>query len=202
METSNVTILASGQAVLRKEAEALAQLSTALDENFVRAVQILTGCQGHIVVVGVGKSGHIAKKIAATMSSLNIPALFLHAVEAVHGDMGVIRPDDILVLISYSGESGEILNLLPHFEQLPNQSIAITGNPASSLARYATVHLDIGVRSEADPRGLVPTTSSTATLALGDALALTVADMHGFTREQFRKNHPGGSLGKKLSASK
>lgn len=202
MSLDEKEILQSGRSVLLKEAEAIQSLASSLDESFVRAVQLMLDCKGRVVILGVGKSGHVGNKIAASLASLGTPAFFVHPIEATHGDLGMIQPGDVLLLISYSGETDEILHLLPHLAQHGCQSIAITGKPESTLARSATVHLDIGVRAEADSRGVAPTSSSTATLALGDALAVALADARGFTRDDFRRYHPGGGLGKKLNAER
>lgn len=192
-------MIEQGKTVLEREAEALRALAASLDEHFEQAVELLLNCRGRAVIIGMGKSGHVGRKMAASLASLGTPAFFLHAAEAVHGDLGMIVPGDVLVLISHSGETGELVRLLPHLEQHGCASIAITGNSGSTLARYATVHLDTGVRAEADTRGLAPTTSATVTLALGDALAVATADQRGFTREAFGRFHPGGSLGQKVN---
>ncbi len=191
-------ILASGKMVLDKEARALQSLSASLGETFVEAVNLMFQTKGRVIVLGLGKSGHVGKKIAASLASLGTPSFFLHAVEAVHGDLGMITPQDVLILISHSGETAEIVNLLPHLKQFHCPLISITGRPGSTLALASTVHLDTGVRTEADSRGLAPTSSTTATIAIGDALALTLADMRGFTRKNFGKFHPGGSLGSEV----
>jgi arabinose-5-phosphate isomerase len=191
-------ILASGKMVLHNEARALQLLSESLGEPFVEAINLIYNTKGRVIVIGLGKSGHVGKKIAASLASLGTPSFFLHAVEAVHGDMGMITPADILILISHSGETAEIVNLLPHLKQFACPIISITGRPDSTLAKTSTVHLDTGVRMEADSRGLAPTSSTTATIAIGDALALTLADMRGFTRKDFGNFHPGGSLGKEV----
>lgn len=196
------SILSGGRKVLAAEAQAIQHLSQILDDNFVRAVQLILDCKGRVIVIGVGKSGHVGQKIAASLASLGTPAHFVHASEAVHGDLGMIQPGDVLVLISNSGETAELVHLLPHLEQHNCASIAITSRPQSTLARSATVHLDIGVTQEADTRNLAPTTSSTVTLALGDALAIALADLRGFTRDDFARYHPGGSLGKQLRAER
>lgn len=196
--TTTDAILASGRMVLSHEAKALQLMSESLGQPFVEAVNLILHTTGRVIVIGLGKSGHVGKKIAASLASLGTPSFFLHAVEAVHGDLGMITNEDILILISHSGETPEITNLLPHLDQFSCPLIAITGRPESTLAKAATVHLDTGVRIEADSRGLAPTSSTTATIAIGDALALTLADMRGFTRQAFGKYHPGGSLGRKV----
>ena len=200
VRASTDDILASGKMVLDHESKALHLLSESLGQPFVESVNLIMQTKGRVIVIGLGKSGHVGKKIAASLASLGTPSFFLHAVEAVHGDLGMITNDDILILISHSGETAEITNLLPHLSQFICPIIAITGNPNSTLAKAATVHLDTDVRIEADSRGLAPTASTTATIAIGDALALTLADMRGFTRQAFGKYHPGGSLGKKISS--
>jgi arabinose-5-phosphate isomerase len=191
-------ILASGKMVLNNEARTLQLLSESLGKAFVEAINLIYNIKGRVIVIGLGKSGHVGKKIAASLASLGTPSFFLHAVEAVHGDLGMITTSDVLILISHSGETAEIVNLLPQLEQFNCPLISITGRPNSTLARGSTVHLDTGVRVEADSRGLAPTSSTTATIAIGDALALTLADMRGFTRKDFGKFHPGGSLGKEV----
>jgi len=193
-------ILASGKMVLINEARTLQLLSESLGKPFVEAVNLIYHTRGRVIVIGLGKSGHVGKKIAASLASLGTPSFFLHAVEAVHGDLGMITPSDVLILISHSGETSEIVNLLPHLEQFACPLISITGRPNSTLAKASTVHLDTGVRVEADSRGLAPTSSTTATIAIGDALALTLADMRGFTRKDFGSFHPGGSLGKAVKS--
>lgn len=193
-------ILASGKMVLRHEARALQQLSESLGEPFVEAVNLIYRTKGRVIVIGLGKSGHVGKKMAASLASLGTPSFFVHAEEAVHGDLGMITSEDVLIIISNSGETAEIINLLPHLEQFACPLISITGRPNSTLAKASYVHLDTGVRVEADSRGLAPTSSTTVTLAIGDALALTLADMRGFTRKDFGKFHPGGSLGKEVRA--
>lgn len=191
-------ILASGKNVLQNEANTLQALSESLGIAFVDAINLIFATKGRVIIIGLGKSGHVGKKIAASLASLGTPAFFLHATEAVHGDLGMITPADVLILISHSGETAEIVNLLPHLQQFACPLISITGRPDSTLARMSTVHLDTGVRVEADPRGLAPTSSTTATIAIGDALALTLADMRGFTRKDFGNFHPGGSLGREI----
>jgi arabinose-5-phosphate isomerase len=198
--TTMDAILASGKLVLSNEARALQLLSESLGKPFVEAINLIYHIRGRVIVIGLGKSGHVGKKIAASLASLGTPSFFLHAVEAVHGDLGMITPSDVLILISHSGETSEIVNLLPHLEQFACPLISITGRPNSTLAKASTVHLDTGVRVEADSRGLAPTSSTTATIAIGDALALTLADMRGFTRKDFGNFHPGGSLGKAVKS--
>jgi len=191
-------ILAQARRVLRIEAEALQALEQRLDGSFVQAVQIILAGKGRVIVSGIGKSGHIARKIAATLASTGTPAFFIHAAEAVHGDLGMVTGDDVFIALSNSGENDELLIIVPHIRRLGGRLIAITGNPASSLAREADVHLDAGVAQEACSLNLAPTASTTAALALGDALAVTLLDLRGFGADDFARSHPGGSLGRKL----
>lgn len=191
-------LLAVAQEVLRTEAEAITALIGRLDGGFVEAVRIILGSKGRVVVTGMGKSGHIARKIAATMASTGTPAFFVHPAEAGHGDLGMITPDDVVIAISNSGESNEILLILPMLKRQGAKLIAMTGNPRSSLARQADVHLDAAVDREAGPLGLAPTSSTTAALALGDALALALLKARGFSAEDFARSHPSGSLGRRL----
>jgi len=165
---------------------------------FARAVELLLQCGGRVVVSGIGKSGHIARKIAATLASTGTPALFVHAAEALHGDLGMITEQDALIAISYSGEATEFLAIIPIVKRMGAKLIAMTGNPASSLARLADVHLNVRVDKEACPLNLAPTTSTTATLALGDALAVALLELRGFREEDFARSHPGGALGRRL----
>ena len=197
---STETTLVFAQAVIAKEAAALNHLAGTLDTSFVSATQLILHSGGRVIFLGVGKSGLIGRKLAASFASLGTPALFVHAVEAAHGDLGMITSRDVVLIISHSGETAEILKVLPALMQLNCPLIAITGRPSSRLARTATVHLDTGVREEADPRGLAPTTSATATLALGDALALALAEARHFTPDAFLQLHPGGSLGQRNAA--
>ena len=184
--------------VLAIEAEAITHLATRIDDRFVRACQLMLACQGRIVVLGIGKSGHIGGKIAATLASTGTPAFFVHPAEASHGDMGMITAQDVVLALSNSGETDEILTLLPLIKRLGVPLIALTGNPASTLARTADVHLDVSVAQEACPLGLAPTSSTTATLAMGDALAVALLEARGFTAEDFARSHPGGRLGRRL----
>ncbi len=186
------------KAVLETEAKAVAQLGERIDQNFIDACGILLQCQGRIVVSGMGKSGHIAGKIAATLASTGSPAFFVHPGEASHGDLGMVLKDDVIIGISNSGNSPELLSLLPTIKRLAIPLVALSGNPQSPLAKAATVTLDIGVEREACPMGLAPTASTTATLAMGDALAIALLSARGFTEEDFALSHPGGSLGRKL----
>lgn len=187
-----------GLAVIRTESEAVASLAERIDSAFVEACQFLHACDGRIVVLGMGKSGHIGGKIAATLASTGTPAFFVHPGEASHGDLGMITPRDVVLALSNSGETDEILTLLPILRRLGVPLIALTGNPESSLAREATVHIDVSVAREACPLGLAPTSSTTATLAMGDALAIALLESRGFTAEDFARSHPGGRLGRRL----
>lgn len=184
--------------VLHIEAEAVSALGERLDDGFLRAIDLILSCRGRVIVCGLGKSGHIGRKIAATLSSTGTPAYFVHAAEAVHGDLGMITRNDILIAISNSGENDELLTIVPLVKRQGGRLIAITGNPASSLAQHADVHLDAGVREEACPLNLAPTASTTAALALGDALAVALLDARGFGAEDFARSHPGGALGRRL----
>ncbi|MCR4397467.1 MAG: SIS domain-containing protein [Firmicutes bacterium] len=191
--------VALGREVVEREARALLDMAEKIGPEFERAVTLLSECEGKVVVTGMGKSGLICRKIAATLSSLGTPALFLHAGDALHGDSGVLAEEDVVLAVSHSGETAELLALLPLIRSAGSKIISISGNLDCSLARSADVALCTGVGTEADPRGLAPTSSSTATLALGDALALCVAEADGFTADDFHAFHPGGSLGKALS---
>lgn len=190
--------LAAGRRVLSLEGEALAALSARLDEAFAAACQHLLACRGRVVCTGMGKSGHIARKIAATLASTGTPAFFLHPGEASHGDLGMVTSHDVVLALSYSGESDEILTIMPGLKRLGVPLLAMTGRPASTLASVADVHLDVGVATEACPHNLAPTTSTTTSLALGDALAVAVLEARGFTREDFARSHPAGALGRRL----
>jgi arabinose-5-phosphate isomerase len=190
--------LALAREVLAIEGEALAALAARLDGSFLAAVRLLLACRGRVVVSGVGKSGHIARKIAATLASTGTPALFVHAAEAAHGDLGMVTRQDVFVGMSYSGETSELLTIVPVLKREGTPLVAITGNPASSLAQTADVHLDVHVDKEACPLNLAPTSSTTAMLALGDALAIACLDARGFGPEDFARSHPGGALGRRL----
>lgn len=187
-----------GLAVLKTEAEAITALTQRLDQSFHRACDMLLACEGRIVVTGMGKSGHIGNKIAATLASTGSPAFFMHPGEASHGDLGMITTDDLLIALSNSGETSEITLLLPLLKRLGIPLIALTGNPQSTLARAADINLDVSVDKEACPMGLAPTSSTTASLAMGDALAIAVLQARGFTEEDFALSHPGGNLGRRL----
>jgi len=184
--------------VLRIESAAVTGLIDRLDDGFVAALRLILACRGRVVVSGIGKSGHIARKIAATLASTGTPAYFVHAAEAAHGDLGMITRDDVMVALSNSGESEELLTIVPLVKREGARLIAITGNPASMLAREADAHLDAGVAEEACPLNLAPTASTTAALALGDALAVALLDARGFSATDFARSHPGGRLGRQL----
>lgn len=184
--------------VIRIEAAAIEQLSQYLDTNFNLACQLIFDSKGKIIVTGMGKSGHIGSKIAATLASTGTPAFFVHPGEASHGDLGMLSKDDIVIAISNSGETGEVLTITPVIKRLGIKLIAMTGNPSSTLAKLADAHLCVKVEQEACPLGLAPTASTTATLVMGDALAVALLDARGFSADDFALSHPGGSLGRKL----
>lgn len=190
--------LALARTVLQTEAAAILALVDRLGEDFTRVVTLLADCRGRVIVTGMGKSGIICRKIAATLASTGTPAHFLHPAEAIHGDLGVIQSDDVVMALSYSGETEELLRLLETIKRLGATLITLTGNPRSTLATRATVALDCRVSAEACPMNLVPTASTTAALALGDALAMTLLVANGFRQEDFANLHPGGLLGKRL----
>jgi len=184
--------------VLRIEADAIARLIDRLDDNFDRAIDLIMNCKGRVVVTGMGKSGHIGNKIAATLASTGTPALFLHPAEGIHGDLGMVTKGDIVIALSNSGETEELSRMLPSLKRIGITIIALTGNPDSTLAKSSDVVIDVGVKEEACPLGLAPTASTTATLAMGDALAVVLLDRKGFKEEDFACYHPGGALGKRL----
>ena len=188
----------TGKKVIELEIEALQCLIDKIDENFASAAELIQACAGRVVVTGVGKSGHIGRKIAATLASTGTPAFFMHATEGVHGDLGMVTKNDVVIVISYSGETNEALNVIPSIKDIGANLIALTGRPESTLAKHSDVVLDIGVRREADPLGLAPTSSAIATLAMGDALAIALLVARGFTAADFARFHPGGSLGRQL----
>lgn len=190
--------LALARDVLAIEAAAITRLASRLDDSFSAAVELILACEGRVVVSGMGKSGHIGNKIAATLASTGTPAFFMHPAEAAHGDLGMLTERDILLALSNSGESDELLALLPALKRKGVPIIALTGRPQSTLATEASIHLDAGVEKEACPLGLAPTASTTAALALGDALAVALLDARDFKPEDFALSHPGGSLGRKL----
>jgi arabinose-5-phosphate isomerase len=187
-----------GRAVIEIEAGAVTDLLERIDENFIAACEIILKCKGRTVVIGMGKSGHIANKIAATLASTGTPAFFVHPGEASHGDLGMITSEDVVVILSNSGETDEIITLLPVIKRLGIPLIALTGKPDSTLAKIASVHIDVSVIKEACPLGLAPTASTTATLAMGDAMAVALLEAKGFSKEDFALSHPGGVLGRKL----
>ncbi|WAK01633.1 KpsF/GutQ family sugar-phosphate isomerase [Methylobacter sp. YRD-M1] len=185
-------------AVIQVENRAVAALADQINDDFVAACKLMFNCTGRVVVTGMGKSGHIAGKIAATLASTGTPAFFVHPGEASHGDLGMITRQDVVLALSNSGETGEVLTILPIIKRLGVPLIAMTGNPASTMAKFATVHIHVGVEQEACPLGLAPTSSTTAALVMGDALAVSLLEARGFTRDDFALSHPGGSLGKRL----
>jgi arabinose-5-phosphate isomerase len=195
---SDSQIVERGRNVIRVEREALATLEERLGGEFARAINLIMQSPGRVIVAGVGKSGLIGRKIAATLTSTGTPATFLHPVDSVHGDLGIVGKEDVAILLSKSGESDELLALLAHLKGFGVRSIAITGDPASALGRNCDVSLDAGVREEACPHDLAPTSSTTAALVLGDALAVALLQEKGFQREDFARLHPGGALGRKL----
>ena len=195
---NNDELLQLARDTLAIEARALERVSSRLDDQFGAACRLCMATTGRVVVTGMGKSGHIASKIAATLASTGTPAFFMHPAEASHGDLGMITGDDLLLAISYSGETAEVLTILPLVKRMGARLVSMTGNPRSSLARLADAHLDVSVSEEACPLNLAPTASTTATLAMGDALAVALLKSRGFTVEDFARSHPSGSLGKRL----
>ncbi|MFM7433808.1 MAG: SIS domain-containing protein [Gammaproteobacteria bacterium] len=191
-------LIAAGRRALSIEIRGLAALEARIDAGFAAACQLCLDCRGRVVVTGMGKSGHVGGKIAATLASTGTPAFFLHPAEASHGDLGMITRDDVVLALSNSGETPELLTLLASITRLGLPLIALTGNPQSTLAREARVHLDVGVAEEACPLNLAPTASTTAALAMGDALAVALLEARGFTAEDFARSHPGGALGRRL----
>ena len=191
-------LISLGKAVIQTEADAVTDLLKRIDENFAEACNFMLHCKGRIVVTGMGKSGHIGNKIAATLASTGSPSFFVHPGEASHGDLGMITPQDVVLAMSNSGETGELVTIVPIIKRLGVPLISMTGNPESTLAREADVALDISVSKEACPLGLAPTASTTATLAMGDALAVALLEARDFTEEDFARSHPGGSLGRRL----
>ncbi|MGB5455581.1 MAG: KpsF/GutQ family sugar-phosphate isomerase, partial [Gammaproteobacteria bacterium] len=187
-----------GLAVVETELASVNALKRRIDDNFARACELMLACEGRIVVTGMGKSGHIAGKIAATLASTGSPAFFVHPGEASHGDLGMITPKDVVIALSNSGNTGEILTIVPIIKRLGVPLISMTGNATSHLATEATINLDVGVDKEACPLGLAPTSSTTVALVMGDALAVALLETRGFTEEDFALSHPGGSLGRRL----
>jgi arabinose-5-phosphate isomerase len=196
--TTPASVVERGRRVLRMEREALAGIEERLGDEFARAVALMNNPAGRVIVSGVGKSGLVGRKIAATLTSTGTPATFLHPTESVHGDLGIVGAQDVAILISKSGESAELLPLLEHLKRLGVRVVALTGAPGSTLARHADVALDAWVKEEACPHDLAPTTSTTVALALGDALAVALLEEKGFRREDFARLHPGGALGRRL----
>ena len=190
--------LDSARRTLHIEAQAITDLSARLNADFTRVVELLLNCRGRVVVSGIGKTGHIARKIAATLASTGTPAFFVHAAEAIHGDLGMVTRDDVLIAISHSGSGQELLTILPVARRMGARLVAMTGNPQSELARLADLHLDTSVAQEACPLNLAPTASTTVALALGDALAVACLEARGFGPEDFARSHPGGTLGRRL----
>ncbi|KHA80584.1 KpsF/GutQ family sugar-phosphate isomerase [Janthinobacterium lividum] len=200
MQATTERAVALARTTLQIESDAIVALHARLatDDSVGRAVAMLLQCKGRVVVSGIGKSGHIARKIAATLASTGTPALFVHPAEAAHGDLGMVTSEDAFIAISYSGESSELMAIMPVVKRMGGVLISMTGKPNSSLAQLADVHLDISVEKEACPLNLAPTASTTVTLALGDALAVALLDLRGFKEEDFARSHPGGALGRRL----
>ena len=195
---NNEQIKQLGLAVIETELASVAALKSRINDDFTRACELMLACEGRVVVTGMGKSGHIAGKIAATLASTGTPAFFVHPGEASHGDLGMITPKDVVLALSNSGETGEILTIVPIIKRFGAPLISMTGNASSSLAREATTNLDISVDKEACPLGLAPTSSTTVSLVMGDALAVALLEARGFTEQDFALSHPGGSLGRRL----
>ena len=195
---ATLNFIEQGLRVLDVERQALSDIAQYVDENFHNACQLMYDCEGRIIVIGMGKSGHIGNKIAATLASTGSPAFFVHPGEASHGDLGMITKNDVVMLISNSGETSEVLNIIPVLKRLGAKMIAMTGNTQSTMATLANVHVCIKVEQEACSLGLAPTSSTTATLAMGDAMAVALLEARGFTADDFALSHPGGSLGKRL----
>jgi len=196
--TDTQQLTALGLAVIDTELEGIQALRARIDDSFVTACKMLLNCQGRIIVIGMGKSGHIGTKLAATLASTGSPAFFVHAGEASHGDLGMITKQDVVLALSNSGETAELLTLLPLIKRLAIPMIAMTGQPNSTLAKAAEAHLNVSVEKEACPLGLAPTTSTTAAMVMGDALAIALLEARGFTAEDFARSHPGGNLGRRL----
>lgn len=197
-QLDSTAIVRSGRTVIATEAAAIRALEPRIGAEFTEACRLILGCQGRLVVTGMGKSGHIGRKIAATLASTGTPSFYVHPGEASHGDLGMILPQDVVLALSNSGETDEVLFILPVIKRQGIPLIAITGNPNSSLADQADVHLDASISSEACPLGLAPTASTTAALVMGDALAIALLEARGFTSEDFARSHPAGSLGRRL----
>ena len=195
---NRTAIQALARAVIETEAGAVAGLLQRIDDGFLAACDLMLGCSSRVVVIGVGKSGHVGGKIAATLASTGTPAFFVHPAEASHGDLGMIVPGDVVLALSNSGETEEVNLILPLLKRIGVKVIAMTGNPASTLAQHADAHVDVSVEKEACPLGLAPTSSTTAALVMGDALAISLLETRGFTREDFARSHPAGQLGRRL----
>ena len=193
-----MTVLDQAKDVFRKEANAILSLIDRVNEDFIRAVTLLQSCTGKVIVTGIGKSGIISQKIASTLSCSGTPALFLHPAEGIHGDIGMVSKNDVVIAVSNSGETDELLKILPVIKRLGIKLIVVTGNPESLLSKSGDAVLDLGVQEEACPLGLIPTTSTAAAMAMGDALALALLERRGFKEEDFAALHPGGALGRKL----
>ncbi|RMG35812.1 MAG: KpsF/GutQ family sugar-phosphate isomerase [Gammaproteobacteria bacterium] len=198
MINDNERLIRLGREVIDIETDAVAALRGRIDDAFAHACRLMMHCEGRVVVTGMGKSGHVGGKIAATLASTGTPAFFVHPGEASHGDLGMITPGDVVVALSNSGETGEVLTILPLLKRMKIPLIALTGKPSSTLAQEADVHIDVGVEKEACPLDLAPTASTTAALVMGDALAIALLQARGFTHEDFALSHPGGSLGRRL----
>jgi len=196
--TDRQTLIDSGKRTISIEQQCIAELNERLDESFIHACELILACQGRIVVTGMGKSGHIARKIAATLSSTGTPAMFVHPAEASHGDLGMITDKDVVMALSNSGTTEELMNILPLLKRKGVPFITLTGNPESTLAQTADANLDVSVSQEACPLGQAPTSSTTAALVMGDALAMALLEARGFTEEDFAFSHPGGRLGRRL----
>ena len=198
MTADPAALIRLAREVLETEASAITALIERLDGSFTDACRLMLACRGRVVVTGMGKSGHVANKIAATLASTGTPAFFVHPGEASHGDLGMITGDDLVLALSNSGETSELVTILPLIKRLGVKLIAFTGKPDSTLAKLADVHLDVSVAREACPLNLAPTASTTAALAMGDALAVALLEARGFTQDDFARSHPGGSLGRRL----
>lgn len=194
----NKDILSTIKKVMQDEIEAIKNVYENLDDSHVKAVELIQNCKGKVIFTGVGKSGHIGKKLAATFASTGTPTFFVHSTEALHGDLGMIEEKDVVIAISNSGETKEVLSILPSIKYIGSKIISITGNRESTLAKESDIALEAKVPHEADPLNLAPTSTSTVALVLGDALAITLSQLKGFKKENFAVYHPGGSLGKKL----
>ena len=197
-ETKTDQLCQVGKKVIQSEVQAIQALIPRIGNDFAKACQCMLSCKGRIVVLGMGKSGHIGRKVAATLASTGAPSFFVHPGEANHGDMGMITTKDVTLAISNSGETPELLNIIPLIKRFGIPLVAMTGNPQSTLARTADIHLDISVQQEACSLGLAPTSSTTVTLVMGDALAIALLEARGFTSEDFAQFHPGGTLGRRL----